>query len=216
MYESNVSTKDKILDSAESLFAEHGFEATSLRAITSSADVNLAAVNYHFRSKDELIRAVFARRIGPLNRSRLEALKSCLEATEDGPPDLEEVIRAFVRPVLLMRREPHGAAVGRLFGRTYAEPSGPARQAFFELMREISKPFTDAFRRALPGLDQIDLLWRMHFSVGVMAHTLAGAEHLKVISGGQCEATDVEDTLERLVAFVAAGLRAAPAKLKRS
>jgi len=224
MIESNVSTsdigktptKDRLLDAAETLFAEQGFEATSLRQITSKAQVNLASVNYHFHSKDDLIRAVFERRIRPLNQRRLEALKSCLDAAGDGPVPLEEIIRAFVRPVLQMRREPHGAAVGRLFGRTYADPSGSARQAFFELMKEISRPFTEAFRRALPGLDQVELVWRMHFSVGVMAHTLAGSEHLKVISGGLCDLSDVEGALDRIVAYVAAGLRAAPAGLNRS
>lgn len=224
MIESNVSlengtrmpTKDRLLDAAEALFAEHGFEATSLRQITAAAQVNLASVNYHFHSKDDLIRAVFARRIGPLNQRRLDALKSCLEAAGDGPIPLEDIIRAFVRPVLQMRREPHGAAVGRLFGRTYADPSGSARQAFFELMKEISRPFTEAFRRALPDLDQVELVWRMHFSVGVMAHTLAGSEHLKVISGGQCDLSDVEGALNRIVAYVAAGLRADPASPNRS
>ena len=216
MHESNVSTKDRILDSAEALFAEHGFEGTSLRMITASADVNLASVNYHFHSKDDLIRAVFDRRIRPLNERRIESLQSCLDAAGEGPLPLEGIIRAFVRPVLLMRKEPHGAAVGRLFGRTYADPSGTARQAFFELMKEISRPFTEAFRRALPELDQLDLVWRMHFSVGVMAHTLAGSDHLKVVSGGRCDLSDVEGTLERMVTYIAAGLRAAPAGTNRS
>jgi len=224
MIESNVSdvndsrapTKDRILDAAEALFSERGFEATSLRTITAAAEVNLAAVNYHFHSKDDLIRAVFARRIGPLNQKRLESLKACLDAAGDGPVALENVIRAFVEPVLLLRRDPQGAAVGRLFGRTYADPSGAARRTFFDLMKEVGRPFTEAFRRALPGLNQVDLLWKMHFSIGVMAHTLAGAEHLTVISGGLCDLADVEGTLDRIVAYIAAGMRATPAKLNRS
>ena len=209
-------TKDRILDAAEALFSERGFEATSLRMITAAAEVNLAAVNYHFHSKDDLIRAVFARRIRPLNQKRLQSLKSGLDAAGDVPLALETVIRAFVEPILLLRRDPHGAAVGRLFGRTYADPSGAARRAFFELMKEIARPFTEAFRRALPDLDQVDLLWKMYFSVGVMAHTLAGAEHLTVISGGLCDLADVEGTLDRIVAYIAAGMRATPAKLNRS
>lgn len=216
MNESNVSTKNKILDTAESLFAEHGFEATSLRMITTAAGVNLAAVNYHFRSKDDLIRAVLARRIGPLNQKRMESLRAHLEAAGDGPLELEKVIRSFVEPVVILRKEPHGQAVGRLFGRTYAGPSGTARQTFFELMKEVVRPFTEAFRRALPNLNQVDLLWRMHFSIGVMAHTLAGAEHLRMISGGLCDLADTEGAVNRMVAYMAAGMRAAPSGLNRS
>ncbi len=224
MIESNVQvetdaktpTKERILDAAEALFSEQGFEATSLRMITAAAGVNLAAVNYHFHSKDDLIRAVFARRIRPLNEKRLESLRSCLDAAGDGTVPLEGVIRAFVEPVLMLRRSPQGAAVGRLFGRTYADPAGTARRAFFDLMKEIARPFTEAFRHALPELNQVDLLWKMHFSVGVMAHTLAGTDHLTVISGGLCDLADVEGTLDRIVAYIAAGMRATPARLNRS
>ena len=216
MSEANVSsvngakhpTKERILDAAEALFAEHGFEATSLRMITASACVNLAAVNYHFHSKDDLIRAVFVRRIGPVNQKRLELLRAQLEVAGNAQPSLEGVIRAFVEPVVMLRKDPTCADVGRLFGRTYAEPSGTARRAFFDLMREIGRPFTEAFRRALGDMPQVELLWRIHFSVGVVAHTLAGTDHLATISGGRCDPSDAEGTIERMVAFIAAGMRA--------
>ncbi len=201
-------TKERILDAAEALFAEHGFEPTSLRMITAAAGVNLAAVNYHFRSKDDLIRAVLARRIGPLNQKRLELLKAQLSADGSNPPSLEGVIRAFVEPIVMLRRDAPSAGVGRLFGRTYVDPSGTARRAFFDLMREIGRPFTEAFRKVLPGVPQVELLWRMHFSVGVLAHTLAGTEHLITISGGLCDPSDAEGIIQRMVAFIAAGMRA--------
>jgi hypothetical protein len=86
-----------------------------------------------------------------------------------------------------------GVWVGRLLGRTYAETSGVARQALFDAMREIARPFTDALRRALPGVGQIELLWKLHFAVGVMAHTMAGTEHLKFLSGGLCDLTAAGD-----------------------
>jgi len=201
-------TKERILDAAEALFAEHGFEATSLRMITGAAGVNLAAANYHFHSKDDLIRAVLARRIGPLNRKRLELLKAYFVATGGASPSLEGIIRAFVEPVVLLRCDASCAGVGRLFGRTYVEPSGTARRAFFELMRDIGRPFTEAFRKVLPDFPQVELLWRIHFAVGVLAHTLAGTEHLATISGGLCDPTDAEGIVARMVAFIAAGMRA--------
>src|SRR5512143_3976610 len=98
-----AETKDRILDAAERLFAEHGFDATSLRMITAAAGVNLAAVNYHFRSKDSLIEAVFGRRIGPVNKERLEMLTAAEKAAGSDPLSLEAVVRAFVEPVVRIR-----------------------------------------------------------------------------------------------------------------
>src|SRR5437879_11584596 len=97
------TTKDRILDAAEHLLAKNGFEATSLRAITAEADVNLAAVNYHFQSKDALIRAVISRRIGPINEKRLTMLDAIEQAAGDGLLPLGPVIEAFVGPVIEVR-----------------------------------------------------------------------------------------------------------------
>lgn len=203
-------TKERILDAAESLFAQHGFDATSLRMITASAGVNLASVNYHFQSKNSLIEAVLTRRIAPLNRERLEMLASVEAAAGNESPALEDVVHAFVAPVVRKRLGggEHGADVGRLFGRIYSDPCECARASFFSQMREILRPFTSAFRRALPGLPAVEVLWRIHFGVGVMAHTLAGMEHLKNVSGGLCDLSDVEGTIARIVTFVCAGMRA--------
>src|SRR5262252_5809342 len=88
--EAPVATKDRILDAAEALFMEHGFEATSLRSITAAAGVNLAAVNYHFGSKEELFQAVLTRRLDPMNQERIELLEA-LER-EPKPPSCEKVI----------------------------------------------------------------------------------------------------------------------------
>ena len=213
------NTKERILDAAERLFTEHGFDATSLRMITSAAEVNLAAVNYHFHSKDALIEAVFARRIGPLNQKRLEMLEACVDRAGSGPLPLEEVIRAFVTPVIRMRQEAidRGADFAPLFGRMYSDPSGSARRSFLAQMRQIAQPFTDAFGRALPEIPLGELLWRIYFTIGVIAHTLAGGHYLLAMSRGLCDASDTEGLIERMVAFVAAGMRAPlPAALHRS
>jgi AcrR family transcriptional regulator len=201
-------TKDRILDAAERLFAQRGFDATSLRMITAAAGVNLASVNYHFQSKNSLIEAVLTRRIAPLNRERLEMLAS-VEAQHDFPA-LEDVVRAFVAPVVRKRLGGGGpgADLGRLLGRVHSDPCECARASFSSQMREILRPFTSAFRRALPGLPAVEMLWRIHFGVGVMAHTLAGMEHLKNVSGGLCDPSDAEATIDRIVTFVCAGMRA--------
>src|SRR5258707_12134788 len=88
-------TKSRILDVAEQLFMEHGFEATSLRQLTSSAGVNLAAVNYHFGTKEELFQTVLTRRLDPMNQERIELLGR-LERDHGNRPLARERISASI------------------------------------------------------------------------------------------------------------------------
>jgi AcrR family transcriptional regulator len=203
-------TKEKILDAAEGLFAEHGFGATSLRQITAQAGVNLAAINYHFRSKDALIQAVFSRRIGPMNEKRLAMLDACEAENANGPLPLAPVLRAFVVPIFELCRElgDRGRSFRRLMGRMYVEPGDTVRKILFEQMQIIAGRFIAAFQRALPHLPMVELLWRIHFCIGVISHTLAGTNHLEAVSKGLCDPFDTEATTERVVAFLVAGMRA--------
>src|ERR1041385_2649846 len=108
-----VDTKSRILDSAEKLFGMNGFDGTSLRDITAAADVNLAAIHYHFQSKDSLIDAIVARRIEPVNKKRFELLDAA------GPnPSLEQILRAFMAPVMQVKAD----AVVPLIGRILSNP----------------------------------------------------------------------------------------------
>ncbi len=201
------TTRERILDAAEKLFALRGFAATSLRLITAQAGVNLAAVNYHFRSKEALLEAVFERRLGAVNQKRLELL----ERAEAGPPPaLERIVEAFVAPAFRMSAGPDGLsdALPRLLGRVYMEPGETVRNILRRQLEPVATRFGAALRRALPGLPETELLWRIHFSVGAMAHTLAGVEPLNVLFGGRCDLSDVEAIIRRLVTFIAAGLRA--------
>lgn len=203
-------TKDKILDAAERLFAEHGLGETSLRQITAKAGVNLAAVNYHFQSKDALIQAVYSRRIGPLNQKRLAMLNACELENPNGPLPLIPVLRAFVAPLFELSRElgDSGRDFKRLMGRMYVVPGDTARKILLEQMQAVAGPFIAAFQRALPHLPMVELLWRIHFCIGVIAHTLAGTSHLEVVSKGLCDPSDTEAVTERIVAFLAAAMRA--------
>lgn len=207
---SGKATKERILDAAERLFAERGFDRTSLRAITTEAGVNLAAVNYHFRSKNDLIHEVFSRRLAPINAQRLAMLDACQAGEAAVALPLEKILRAFVEPIL----RPEGvAATGRmtlqtLLGRMYADPGGNVRRIFFGEMEEVAHRFRAAFQRALPGVPLADLFWRLHFTIGAMAHTLAASWIIEMISNGLCKASDLDGTIDRLVAFAVAGLNA--------
>lgn len=200
-----ADTKTRLLDAAEKLFAEKGIDATSIRDITSAAGTNPAAVNYHFRSKEALVEAVYVRRIRPVNRMRLELLDEVEARAGAGGPSLEQIVDASIGPVL---REYYGTSFMALMGRMYVEPGDLPIRIIGEQMREVARRFGGALRRALPGLSEQELYWRMNFAIGGLLHTLAGTKLLEFISDGKCGASDVETIRERIVTFVCAGLRA--------
>src|SRR6478672_11783859 len=124
------ATKDRILDAAEALFMEHGFEATSLRALTAAAGVNLAAVNYHFGSKEELFQTVLTRRLDPMNQQRLALLTQYEHASAPQPVACEKILAALFLPALGLARDrtQGGENFLRLLGRAYADPAPFIRQ----------------------------------------------------------------------------------------
>lgn len=206
------ATREALLDAAEALFAREGVEGASLRAITRHAGANLASVHYHFGSKDALVQAVFERRLGPLNRRRLERLDRAEEAAGGDAVPVEEILRAFLGPVMRMLRE--GTAqqrranhrLARLLFQGLADPGGPVRTIVLQAFREVRRRFLEALARALPHLPEEELAWRFHFLVGAMAHTASAGHAVEEMSGGLCDASDVDAMTERLVGFLAAGL----------
>jgi len=202
-------TKESILDTAERLFAANGYAATSLRSIIAEAGVNLAAVHYHFHSKEALLEAVILRRSVPANQERLALLDRFEKAAEGKPVPLEKVIEAFVAPTFRMSRDPQsgGMVFMRLLGRLHAEGDllpGIVTSQFGDVLER----FGTALRRALPDLPQAELFWRLNLAIGALAQTLrGGSKDLQKISDLALP-FDSETTLERLVAFLGAGFRA--------
>jgi AcrR family transcriptional regulator len=211
----HVDTRESLLDAAESLFAEHGIQAASLRAITQQAGANLAAVHYHFGSKEGLVRAVFSRRLKPLNEERLRLLDAC-DLDDERGRSVEQVLDAFMAPLLRAARETPDRSRGfaRLMGRAFSEPSEEVRTMVSEEFAETVRRFLDALARLLPHLSEQELLWRFHFAAGAMAHTVACGYLLEKYSGGLCHPSNSEEALDHLVWFLAAGLRA-PAQAPR-
>src|SRR5690242_14918734 len=148
--QSQFSTKQRILEAAEDLFARHGFAGASLRQVTAAANVNLAAVNYHFGSKDRLIEEVFRRRLDELNARRLAALKRVLAKPEHG---LEDVLAAFIKPALEMSLDRSGGpAFVRVLARAYAEHNERLRKFLSDNYGHVLKEFATAFGALLPKL----------------------------------------------------------------
>jgi len=198
-----VYTKSRILDSAEKLFGMNGFDGTSLRDITAAAEVNLAAINYHFQSKDSLIDAIVARRIEPVNKKRFELLEAA------GPnPTVEEILTAFMGPVMRVKVD----AVAPLIGRILSNPELFVERVFHKHLAPVSQRFVEALSKALPELPPSEILWRLHFSVGVMTHTMLWGRIYPRITNGVCDISDREALVDRTVRFVAAGFRAPASK----
>ncbi|SRR5258708_2881617 len=204
-------TRTRILDAAEGLFMLHGFEGTSMRLLTSSAGVNLAAVNYHFGSKDALIEALFRRRLDPMNAARIAELERLEKEAKGRPLAAEAIIRAFVGQSLRMIEDDKGGGrnFSRLLGRTYTEPTKPIRMLIGQLYAPAMERYKAAFEAALPQMPREELVWRMHFMFGTLAYTLAATDTVQLIAG--CKPEDRHDARlleDRLTAFLAAGLNA--------
>ena len=206
-----MNTNERILDVAEQLFAERGPARTSLRAITATAEVNLAAVHYYFGSKAGLIKAVFERRIKPMNAERLRCLEQLHRCHGDLIP-LEPLIEAFIAPALGLSRDPkHGGEhFIRILGRTYTDPSGPLEAYLQELHKDVAERFRTAFQLALPQLDHDELYWRLHFLVGTLAYCMSGSGTMRLIASSRLHSgTDTKHLIHRLAVFLRGGLTAA-------
>jgi AcrR family transcriptional regulator len=204
-------TKNRILDAAEALFMEHGFEATSLRQITALAEVNLAAVSYHFGSKEELFESVLTRRLDPMNRQRIALLTRFEREAAPEALSCERVLTAMFIPALELARDRKrgGQNFLRLLGRAYADPAPFIRRFLSEQYAVMIARFKAAFARALPELPKKELSWRLHFVMGALSYTLAGTDALKLIAAlNPRDAGNDEALLRRLAPFLIAGLKA--------
>jgi len=204
-------TKIRILDAAEARFMERGFEATSLRAITAAAEVNLAAVNYHFGTKEELFQSVLTRRLDPMNQQRVELLSRLEAEVAPHPLSCDKILTALLIPPLKLARDPArgGKDFLRLLGRAYADPAPFIRRFLSDQYMPMIVRFKAAFGRALPQLPKRELSWRLHFIMGALSYTLAGTDALKLIAElNPRESDNDEILLRRLAPFLLAGLQA--------
>lgn len=201
-----ADTKERIMDSAEKLFAKKGLKNTSVRDITSHADVHLAAVNYHFSSKGGLIRAMMSRRIIPLNNKRIELLKHYESKFTQEPIPVEYTLHALLAPGIKMCFErPHFL---RIAGQIISDPDEEIYEILVSHFEDVFSKFKDAFDSSLPHVSEEELMWRIHFLIGAMVHTWTNHSGLESLSGGVCKLNDEEEVINRLIAFCAAGLKA--------
>ena len=212
-------TRERILDAAESLFADRGFRAVSLREITAKADANLAAVNYHFGGKDGLIYEVLMRVVGPINEERLVRLDAAEAESGVDPVPLRVVLDAFFRPVVdQLANAGHQSTVYlKLAGRCLAEGEEQPPETLLRLFEKVAHRFISAARRSLPDGEEADIYWGFHFSIGALLRALTKGTQLTLFSRGTVHDSSPEETLDRLIEFTAAGIegQARRSKLRR-
>jgi len=207
---SQIDTKEKILDVAEELFSKYGYQGTSMRAITSQAEVNLAAVNYHFGSKQGLVTAVIERRLVPLNESRELNLidVKARAAKESRKPEAEAVLLAFIEPTLMMPESVPGARnFITLISRAMADTDRTAREIFVRNMKPIIERFYNCLAEALPEIPQDVLYWRLNFIIGALSHTMRCIDKCPVPMA-EAEPRDATELVKLLMPFVVAGVEA--------
>src|SRR5579859_3306626 len=192
-------TRSAILSAAERLYADRGFADVTLRDIVAAADVNLAAVNYHFGSKDELIAELFVTRSLATNRERLNELKAA-EAAGGGRADVDAILRALVGPTLRGCLGPNNerSTAARFMIRASIESVPPIRRIKNREIDHLRK-FAAAMRRSLPDCGDADLYWGLHFALAMAHQTIRDTERLTKLSEGKCDLDDVEAVIERIV-----------------
>ncbi|KAA3613074.1 MAG: TetR/AcrR family transcriptional regulator [Calditrichaeota bacterium] len=200
-------TKTKILDAAEALFSRDGIAKTSLRTIIAKANVNIAAIHYHFGSKKEVISAVYLRRLQPINEKRLAKLQEMKEQAGEEKLDLEEIIKAFLLPILICESvsKNEREKMRKLFSHVQTEPDEVAH--IMDMFKDVFEQYTMAIAEVLPQLSKDDLTLRFMFMIGVMGSIMnKNIFHNKLSKID--EKTPFEVFLNKAIKFVAAGFKA--------
>ena len=200
--------RERILDAAEALFAERGYDGVTLRQIAKRAEVDVALASYHFGKKLDLFEAVFKRRAQTLNDSRLEALRAKQKDSGDDGPSVEQIIEAFLRPLELAQETGDEGWRSYLALIAYINNSpywGPRMMS--QLFDELVQEFIAALEKALPGADRRDIYWCYHNLSGALTLTLAQTKRIDNLSGGLCRSEDLQGAYDHMIPFVAAGFR---------
>ena len=170
-----LSTKERILNSTEKLIAEQGFTALSIRKISLKAHTNLAAINYHFGNKEQLINQVLERRLNNLFDVRMKMLHDLNQGDSDKKCNLEQILHAFIAPALFMINDEHqgGKVFMKVLARAYAEQSDSLHELLAKRYTPIIKEFAEAIHLSCPELPRQTIFWRFHFIIGALTYAMS-------------------------------------------
>lgn len=206
---SENTTRTRILEVAERLFAEKGYHGVSLRSITAAAGVNMAAVHYYFRTKEGLLRAIFEYRTRPLTAERLQTLQTILDDAGDGLPDIRKLLEAFISPGIRLGASSEGAVFNRLSAICSVDPDPTVRDIVFAVHDEVAQMFVQALRRACPNVDSTAFFVKLQCVFGSMMYIRADngrVDRLVRPEEAQYVHQNPEELLSHLLDFLTAGI----------
>jgi len=205
----SAGPKLKLVEAAERLFADRGFEAVSVRDVTVMAGLNVAAVNYHFGSRNGLVAAVMTRYVTPINDERLARIEAAERKWAGKAVPLEEIVEAFARPLItrVRKSELSEKLFHKLLGRIFGEQSGALSPELETQFQSVATIFMRVLAKTLPDLSMEEIVWRMHFMAGAMIHLLTHGEMMQRFSQGAAGSPTTDTSFARFTRFVCAGLR---------
>src|SRR5450432_101543 len=206
-------TRDRILKTAERLFAERGFNGVSVRELAAAANVNIASIGYHFRSKEGLLAEVYRRHCEPMIEERLRGLAAA--ARLEGSARVAAIIEAFVRPALQQVDVEEGETFIRLRAVLSGENSELLEKLVADNFDQSSSAFIDALCDCLPHLSRTDVCWRFHFLLGTVYYTAAGPHRIFAFSNGHCDPGNTDAVIKELVPFMTRAFQAPATKAAR-
>jgi len=206
-------TPEKILTSAEQLFAERGFTGSTLREVTERAGVNLAAVNYHFGTKEGLFMEMLRRRITPINARRMELLDQALAESGGESLTLETLFKIILEPLTesLIKEGNLDEVFLGIIARSIVDPSEFIQHAHRGFFKDISERIGRELQRAVgnPELSEEDISWRIYFSISTMLGSLIQHRRIEHYFPGIRDPRDMEAMTRQLIRFVCAGMESA-------
>jgi AcrR family transcriptional regulator len=208
---SNTSkeTVNSLLDVAEVLFAEYGFAGTTVRDISAKANINQALINYHFKSKQGLFKAIFERRAKELVQDRLNLLDQARKNAQGQAIPLRELIYAFVFPPLRIASDSVGGrAFVKLQARLHNEPKELSQELRSTYYDKVSLEFVDELHKTLPHLSMETIAWRLIFVMGLYIYVASNTGRLEVISRNRCAGERLDQALPEILAFCESGFLA--------
>jgi AcrR family transcriptional regulator len=206
-------TRDRILRTAERLFAARGFNGVSVRELAAAAQVNIASIGYHFKSKEGLLSEVYRRHCEPMIEERLRGLEASSRLR--GKAKVAAIIEAFIRPALAQVEAEDGETFIRLRAVLSGENSELLEKLVAENFDQSSTAFIDELCACLPHLTRTDVCWRFHFLLGAIYYTAAGPHRITAFSNGRCDPSDTESVIGELVPFMTRAFVAPATKRQR-
>jgi len=200
-------TRKRIVSAAEKIFAQKGFRAMTLRDVTKEAKVNLAAVNYHFGSKTNLMHAVIHNRFAPINDERMRRLNALIEQYADTPIPLYELFSALVTPLFEAAAEQpkKNSILMLIIGRAFTEPADFMCQMHKKFFSELCETFTNQIKRTCPHLSEEELHYRFYFAVSTMLGSIIEQGRFETLSKRPLEPDDMYVISEHLTRYIVAG-----------